>query len=120
MLEHASIFRSTRVVTTIPAWFRYNPTRLKYLLVKNGETSLWGEAGYDFQYDVRRERNASRSALTSCALDANNQPIFARQDSGDHSARLFAGYKHAFNKEVARDRARVPHFVEGTRYRVNF
>src|SRR5580704_2966350 len=40
----------------------------KYMLRRTTATSLWAEAGYDFQYDVRRP-----DALT--VLDANNQPV---------------------------------------------
>jgi putative salt-induced outer membrane protein len=67
---------------------------VKYLFVKTDLTSFWGELGYDFQYDVRRD-----DALPQ--VDAMGNPLPSLDKTAtDHSARLFIGFKHAFNKEV--------------------
>jgi putative salt-induced outer membrane protein len=126
VLERASIFliNTGRHDRFQGIEFRYNlDPGFKYLLVKNDETSLWGEAGYDFQYDVRR--NEDRVVLgpdNLPLLDANNQPLLVDKTRADHSGRLFAGYKHAFNKEVtfATGLEYLQSFLEGRRYRVNF
>lgn len=85
----------------------------KYLFLKEASNALWLEAGYDFQFD---DRNAN--ALGE--VDSSGNPIFtdptcvpAAAGSNapctqvqlpktqiDHSTRLFAGFRHAFNKEV--------------------
>ncbi len=59
----------------------------KYLFVNSDATKLWGEVGYDFQYDVR----------LGSAIDG---PPLLDKTAADHSARAFVGFKHAFNKEV--------------------
>ena len=69
----------------------------KYLFINKPKSALWGEIGYDFQFDVRED-----NALVQ--LDPNGNPIpgapLLSKDGTDHSLRLFAGYRHAFNKEV--------------------
>jgi len=60
----------------------------KYLFVNSDATKLWGEVGYDFQYDVR---------LGSAIVG----PPVLDKTAADHSARAFVGFKHAFNKEVS-------------------
>jgi putative salt-induced outer membrane protein YdiY len=67
----------------------------KYLFVNRPKTQLWAEAGYDFQYDTRTRE--SRRVLDDQGM------LIGRLDKheSDHSARLFLGFKHAFNDNVA-------------------
>lgn len=70
--------------------FRYNlDPGVKYLFVQQPATKLWGELGYDFQYDVRRD-------------DALTEADGTRLDktATDHSTRVFAGFTQAFNDSV--------------------
>jgi putative salt-induced outer membrane protein len=70
--------------------FRYNlDPGFKYLFVNSAPTQLWGEAGYDFQYDIRRDD----------ALVVMGEPPLDKHVT-DHSVRAFAGLKHAFNPAV--------------------
>lgn len=67
--------------------FRFNTDPgAKYLFVNTDQTKLWGEAGYDVQYDFREG-----SAVWGTGI---------KRKAVDHSIRLFAGFKHAFNKSV--------------------
>jgi hypothetical protein len=96
---------------------------VKYLFITTDKTTLWGEAGYDFQYDIRR--NADRvvvDANGAPVLDANGQVQLVDKTHADHSARLFAGLKHAFNKEVtlATGLEYLQSVVDSTRYRLNY
>lgn len=104
--------------------FRYNlDPGVKYLFLKGATSALWGEAGYDFQYDIRRD--ADRVALDANGnpvLDAGGFPVLIDKTRADHSARLFAGFKHGFNKEVTLT-AGVEYLqsvIDSTRYRLNF
>lgn len=81
---------------------------VKYLFVNQGTTAVWGEAGYDFQYDVRRD-------------DARENGAISKTDS-DHAARLFAGFKYAFNSDVT-TKAGIEYLqsvIDSSKYRVNF
>ncbi len=104
--------------------FRYNlDPGVKYLFIREPATSLWAEAGYDFQYDVRR--NDARPVLDATGnpvLDANGQPTLLDKTATDHSTRLFFGYKHGFNKEVTFSTGieYLQSIVDMTRYRLNF
>ncbi len=66
---------------------------VKYLVVMTPATTVWGELGYDFQYDVNSLEAIHEAAA---ATPATSVP---RTDT-DHSIRAFVGLKHAFNKEV--------------------
>jgi putative salt-induced outer membrane protein len=95
----------------------------KYLLLAAQSNSLWGEAGYDFQYDIRRRDALTvRDANGNPVLDANNKPELLSKTATDHSARLFAGFRHAFNTDVtlATGLEYLQSVIDGTRYRVNF
>ncbi len=104
--------------------FRYNlDPGVKYLLLKDPKQTLWVEAGYDFQYDIRR--NADRTILDANknpVLDAAGQPTLLDKTRADHSTRLYAGYKLGFNKEVtlATGVEYLHSVVDSTRYRLNF
>ena len=104
--------------------FRYNlDPGFKYIFVNHTSTSFWGEIGYDLQHDVRREDGrAVLDADKNPTFDANGQPILLDKTQTDHSSRLFAGLKHAFNKEVtfASGVEYLQSFVDSTRYRLNF
>jgi putative salt-induced outer membrane protein YdiY len=104
--------------------FRYNlDPGFKYVFVNHTSTSFWGEVGYDLQHDVRREDGrAVLDADKKPTFDANGQPILLDKTQTDHSSRLFAGLKHAFNKEVtfASGVEYLQSFVDSTRYRLNF
>jgi putative salt-induced outer membrane protein YdiY len=84
----------------------------KYIFVKTDPTAFWGELGYDFQYDIRRND----------ALQPDPAVPPLSKTETDHSARLFFGFKHAFNKEVtfATGIEYLQSFVEATRARVNY
>jgi len=104
--------------------FRYNlDPGFKYIFVAHTSTSFWGEVGYDLQHDIRREDGrAVLDADKNPTFDANGQPILLDKTQTDHSSRLFAGLKHAFNKEVtfASGVEYLQSFVDSTRYRMNF
>jgi putative salt-induced outer membrane protein YdiY len=88
----------------------------KYLFVNRPSTQLWAEAGYDFQYDTRtdeaRQVRDEMGVLTA-TLDEHET---------DHSARLFLGFKHAFNDAtaLANGMEYLQSFVDGERYRFNY
>jgi putative salt-induced outer membrane protein YdiY len=88
----------------------------KYLFVNRPATALWAEAGYDFQYDTRtreaRELRDDMGVLTG-RLDKHQT---------DHSARIFLGFRHAFNDATALSNGieYLQSFVDGKRYRVNY
>ncbi|MGA2447605.1 MAG: DUF481 domain-containing protein [Polyangiaceae bacterium] len=98
---------------------------VKYLFLNGEATKLWAEAGYDFQYDIRRE-----DALGT--PDANGNPQFLPDGSPlppllaktatDHSSRVFVGFRRAFNKGVtfATGLEYLQSFVASTQYRLNF
>ncbi len=106
------------------------------MFITNDSTTLWGEAGYDFQYDIRRnadrvvyqtdsDGNVVKDPVTNqpvAQLDANGNVVLVDKTHGDHSARLFAGFKHAFNKEVtlATGLEYLQSFVDSTHYRLNY
>jgi hypothetical protein len=92
---------------------------IKYLFVRETAYALWGEAGYDFQYDIRRDD-------ARVQLDAAGNPIAGAplldKTATDHSTRLFLGYRHSFNKEVTLQTGveYLQSFLDSTRYRINF
>jgi putative salt-induced outer membrane protein YdiY len=64
---------------------------LAYYFIQNPKHQLWAEAGYDLQYDIRRD-----SAIAD-ALVAGTVLVKAKTR---HSARLFAGYQNSLNDAV--------------------
>jgi hypothetical protein len=95
----------------------------KYILATDSAFSIWAEAGYDFQYDIRRDAALGEvDANGKPVLDANGQQVLLSKTASDHSSRLFFGYRHAFNKEVTLSTGveYLQSFVDGDRYRVNF
>jgi hypothetical protein len=61
---------------------------LKYLFLLTESSGLWGEAGYDLQYDIRRDE---ARFLPDQMLDKTRT---------DHSTRVFFGFRHSFNEAV--------------------
>jgi putative salt-induced outer membrane protein len=93
---------------------RYNlDPGFKYLFINDPATQLWGEAGYDFQYDVRRD-----DSLTI----AGPPVVMLKKTQTDHSLRGFAGVKHAFNEQVSISSGieLLQSLVESKRTRVNY
>lgn len=88
----------------------------KYLFVNRPKTSLWAEAGYDFQYDTRI--NAARLVLDDMGMIIDRLP----KHETDHSARVFLGFKHQFNDDVAVANGMefLQSLVEGERRRFNY
>jgi putative salt-induced outer membrane protein YdiY len=84
----------------------------KYLFVHTDPTQFWTELGYDFQYDIRRDDALQPDPMV---------PPLAKHGT-DHSARLFVGFKHAFNKEVTFGTGveYLQSLVDGTRARLNY
>ncbi len=96
---------------------------VKYLFAKAASNTLWGEAGYDFQYDIRRnDARVQQDAMMMPVLDAAGQPVLLDKTATDHSLRLFAGFRHSFNKEVTLSTGLeyLQSVVDGERHRLNF
>jgi hypothetical protein len=75
---------------------------VKLLLLQSPRTKVWGEAGYDFQYDVNYtdSNGYEQAGAGGAATDSNGATYLIQQNDSIHSGRLFAGFQHAFNKEV--------------------
>ncbi len=96
--------------------FRYNlDPGVKYLFILEDATKLWGELGYDFQYDVNRD-----DART--VVNADGTVTIAPKTQTDHSLRAFAGFTHAFNDAVnlTTGLEYLQSVIDATNYRVNF
>jgi putative salt-induced outer membrane protein YdiY len=97
--------------------FRFNlDPGFKYLFVNRPAIVLWAEAGYDFQYDTRtREAREIRDDMGV---------LLERLDKHetDHSARVFLGFRHAFNDSTALSNGieYLQSFVHSKRYRFNY
>jgi putative salt-induced outer membrane protein len=89
---------------------------VKYLFVNRPATALWLEAGYDFQYDTRTDEAREVRDEMGELLDRLDK------NETDHSARLFLGFRHAFNDATALTNGieYLQSFVEGKRYRFNY
>jgi putative salt-induced outer membrane protein YdiY len=95
----------------------------KYILATDERFAFWAEAGYDFQYDIRRDAALPEvDDAGKPVLDANGRQVILSKTATDHSSRLFVGYRHAFNKEVTLSTGieYLQSFVDSTRYRMNF
>lgn len=83
--------------------FRLNADPGVKLIVVDAEaTKLWGEAGYDFEFDQNYTdgNGIEQAGAGGQALDSNGLPYVIEQTDTIHSSRLFAGVRHQFNKEV--------------------
>src|SRR6185312_6290647 len=89
----------------------------KYLFVNTDPTTFWGEAGYDFQYDDRY--NAALVQVDDAGMPIPGAPLLPKTQT-DNSARLYTGFKHAFNKEVTLTTGLeyLQSFQESTQYRL--
>jgi putative salt-induced outer membrane protein len=67
---------------------------LAYYFVQEEKQRLWGELGYDLQYDVRRD-----DAIAAAAADGTN----LGKTKVRHSARGFLGYHTNVNEHVSFD-----------------
>jgi putative salt-induced outer membrane protein len=77
---------------------RYNlDPGFKYLFLTAETNTLWVEAGYDFQYDVRED--SARVQLDSTGAAIMGAALLPKT-AVDHAVRLYAGFKHAFNEQV--------------------
>ncbi|HEX7478327.1 MAG TPA: DUF481 domain-containing protein [Polyangiales bacterium] len=115
LIEQASVFliNTGRHDRFQGIQLRYNlDPGFKYLFISDTATTLWAEAGYDLQYDVRRE-DARMPAGSTTLLD---------KTATDHSGRAYGGVKHAFNPDVALSSGieLMQSFVHGDHTRVNF
>ncbi len=63
-----------------------------YYVIDEAKTQLWAEAGYDLQYDVRRD-SAREEALASTGQ-------LPDKTETRHSARVFVGYSNALSEMV--------------------
>lgn len=67
---------------------------LAYYFISEEKQRLWGELGYDLQYDVRRREAIQLAATTGTFLEKTNTR---------HSARGFLGYHTSVNEHVGFD-----------------
>ncbi len=65
---------------------------LAYYVIDEDAHQLWFEAGYDLQYDIRRDENLDEAAAGGETLDKTEVR---------HSARTFAGYDNRVNERVS-------------------
>ena len=88
----------------------------KYLFVNRPSTALWAEAGYDFQYDTRMQ--AAREVKDDMGVVIDTLP----KHETDHSARVFLGFRHAFNDATAVSNGieYLQSFVHQDQYRFNY
>jgi hypothetical protein len=91
----------------------------KYIFVNSDETKFWGELGYDFQYDIRRDE--ARIQLDAMGMPIVGAPLLDKTAT-DHSARVFVGFRQAFNKDVTFSTGieYLQSFVESDQYRINY
>jgi putative salt-induced outer membrane protein len=76
---------------------------IAYYFINEKTHRLWGEIGYDLQYDIRREQDRAPKDPT--------QPL-ADKTQTLHNARLFLGYENKLRKEVS--------FISSIEYLQNF
>jgi len=65
-------------------------------------TKFWGEAGYDFQFDVNYtdQNGYEQAGAGGQSLDTMGLPYVIQQTDTIDSLRAFVGFRHAFNKDV--------------------
>lgn len=88
----------------------------KYLLINRRSTALWGELGYDFQYD-------RRTAEARLVLDDMGNVVDTLDPTAtDHSVRSFVGFRQAFNDDVALSTGLeyLQSFIDTNRFRLNY
>jgi len=66
---------------------------LGYYWINTKEILLWGEVGYDFLYDIRREdARQQKDKAGKPIVDATGAPVLVDKTNTVHSGRLFLGY----------------------------
>lgn len=68
-----------------------------YFFIQQEKVRLWGEAGYDFQYDIRRDE-ALVDATGATKKDSDGNPV--GKTKAIHNARLFVGFDHKLYEGV--------------------
>jgi putative salt-induced outer membrane protein YdiY len=88
----------------------------KYLFVNRPSTALWGELGYDFQYDIRNQEGRESRDEAGVLIETLDKT------ATDHSIRAYLGFRHSFNKEVTLSNGieYLQSFIESERYRMNY
>ncbi|MEX1367047.1 MAG: DUF481 domain-containing protein, partial [Nannocystaceae bacterium] len=90
---------------------------------------LWFEAGYDFQYDVRREEAIFADTPIDPFVDADGDGFADTQRTRiaddtlvNHAARIFVGYNNSLSERVTFDTGLeyLQSFIRGTRFRINW
>ncbi|HEY3493068.1 MAG TPA: DUF481 domain-containing protein [Polyangiaceae bacterium] len=97
--------------------FRFNvDPGFKYLFVNRPNTALWGELGYDFQYDIRNQEGREVRDEAGVLIETLDKT------ATDHSIRAYLGFRHSFNKEVTLSNGieYLQSFIEAERYRANY
>lgn len=91
---------------------------LAYYFFDEEAMQLWGEVGYDLQYDIR-EGEAIDSARAANAMDPTN--LLLDKTETRHSGRVFVGYVHQMNSAVSLDSnvEYIQAFSETKNYRIN-
>jgi len=88
----------------------------KYLFVNRPATALWGELGYDFQYDLRTDEGRAVVDDMGTLLSTLDET------ETDHSVRAYLGLRHAFNEAVVLSNGieYLQSFIDSNRYRCNY
>lgn len=88
----------------------------KYLFVNRPATALWGELGYDFQYDVRTDEGRETRDDSGVVIDTLDKT------ETDHSVRTYLGLRHSFSKDVTFSNGLeyLQSFIDTKRYRFNY
>ena len=75
---------------------------LKYLAIDKPNLKLWGELGYDFQFDLNYtdSNGFEQQGPGGNVNDTNGLPFVVAKTDTIHSVRAFAGFQCAFNKET--------------------
>ncbi len=84
--------------------FRFNADPgVKLLFAQTQATKVWGELGYDFQFDdnYTDTNGLEQAGAGGAALDSNGVAYLIQRQDTIHSGRAFAGFQHKFNKEVS-------------------
>ena len=75
---------------------------VKLLLANHPDTKVWGELGYDFQFDDNYTdgNGIEQAGAGGPSLDPNGVNYLIQKNDTIHSGRAFAGFQHHFSKEV--------------------
>jgi hypothetical protein len=75
---------------------------VKLLVVNKESTKVWGELGYDFQFDdnFTDANGVEQAGAGGPAFDPAGAAYVISKNDTIHSSRVFAGFHHSLNKEV--------------------